>query len=757
MPAPQGPTVSDALFSEVSKAELSHRGWRMLKDRIFGAVMGVGGVTVIVALVTIFFYLLWVVLPLFGSADLIPGREATLPASVNHLSLNETGEVRFVVEANGDYRFQLAADGAELAAGNLLPAGSSLVGGLPAYHDHGPLALALDGGRAQVVKPVYRLSFPDNQRRITPVVTFPLGVEPLKLLPSGSSIDQIAVASADDLTTLAASGTDGVVRLAHIKPAEGLLLDEDERSFDTEIVEVVKLQAPADHLLLDVDQQELYVVTGREASFYNIRNKSQPRLVETVQLVPPGVELTDIRFLAGGTSLLVGDSRGHVAQWFPVRDEANNFRLTLVREFTDLKRPIRRIEPEYFRKGFVAIDIDGGLAVYHTTAERTLLTAETGIAEASALTISPRAHTLVVVAADGHSREFELHNRHPEVSFKSLWAKVWYEGRAQPEFIWQSSSASSDFEPKFSLTPLTFGTLKAAFYAMLFAVPLAILGAIYTAYFMHPRLRSVVKPSIEIMAALPTVILGFLAGLWLAPLIESHLIGFFLAMLLMPISVALASLVWSQAPASVQQLVKPGREILLLIPLLIATLWLSMEVSQPIEQLFFGGNLPRWLGTELGISYEQRNSLVVGIAMGFAVIPNIYSISEDAIFAVPRHLTTGSLALGATPWQTMARVVLLTASPGIFSAVMIGLGRAVGETMIVLMATGNTPVMDFSIFEGFRALSANIAVEMPESEVNSTHYRVLFLAALVLFLVTFLFNTVAEIVRQRLRQRYGNL
>ncbi|MGE3773877.1 MAG: ABC transporter permease subunit, partial [Gammaproteobacteria bacterium] len=143
--------------------------------------------------------------------------------------------------------------------------------------------------------------------------------------------------------------------------------------------------------------------------------------------------------------------------------------------------------------------------------------------------------------------------------------------------------------------------------------------------------------------------------------------------------------------------------------------------------------------------------------MGFAVIPNIFSISEDAIFAVPRQLTTGSLALGATPWQTMARVVLLTASPGIFSAVMIGLGRAVGETMIVLMSTGNTPVMDPSIFQGFRALSANIAVEMPESEVDSTHYRVLFLAALVLFLVTFLFNTVAEIVRQRLRRRYGNL
>lgn len=749
--------MPDALFSDVSKAELSHRGWRMIKDRIFGAVMGVGGVTVIIALVTIFFYLLWVVLPLFKSAELTAGREDALPPTLNHLSLNETGEVRFAVDANGDYRFQLTADGSELGAGKLLPAGSRLVAGLPAYHDHGPLPLALDGGRVLVAKPVYRVTFPDNQRRIVPSVGFPLGAEPLQLLPAGGTIDQIAIASADDLTTIAASDVDGVLRLAHIKPVQGLLLDEDERSFETEVVEVARLQAPADHLLIDVDQQELYVVTGHEVSFYNIRNKSQPKLVETVQIVPPGVELTDVRFLAGGTSLLVGDSRGHVAQWFPVRDEANNFRLTLVREFTALTRPIQRIEPEYFRKGFVAIDVDGGLAVYHTTAERTLLTAETGIAGASALAISPRAHALVAVAADGRSREFELDNEHPEVSFKSLWAKVWYEGRAQPEFIWQSSSASSDFEPKFSLTPLTFGTIKAAFYALFFAVPLAILGAIYTAYFMHPRLRAVVKPSIEIMAALPTVILGFLAGLWLAPLIESHLVGFFISMFLMPLSVALASLAWSQAPAGVQRLVKPGREILLLIPLLIAALWLSMAVSQPIEQIFFGGNLPRWLGTEFGMTYEQRNSLVVGIAMGFAVIPNIFSISEDAIFAVPRQLTTGSLALGATPWQTMARVVLLTASPGIFSAVMIGLGRAVGETMIVLMSTGNTPIMDLSIFEGFRALSANIAVEMPESEVNSTHYRVLFLAALVLFLVTFLFNTVAEIVRQRLRQRYGNL
>ena len=124
---------------------------------------------------------------------------------------------------------------------------------------------------------------------------------------------------------------------------------------------------------------------------------------------------------------------------------------------------------------------------------------------------------------------------------------------------------------------------------------------------------------------------------------------------------------------------------------------------------------------------------------------------------MPRHLSNGSLALGATPWQTLVGVVLPTASPGIFSALMIGFGRAVGETMIVLMATGNTPIMDLNVFEGMRTLAANLAVEVAETEVGSTHYRVLFLAALVLFLFTFALNTAAEVVRQRLRRRYSAL
>jgi phosphate transport system permease protein len=352
---------------------------------------------------------------------------------------------------------------------------------------------------------------------------------------------------------------------------------------------------------------------------------------------------------------------------------------------------------------------------------------------------------------------WDVENKHPEVSWSSLWNEVWYENYDEPDYIWQSSAATNDFEPKMSLTPLAFGTIKAALYAMLFAIPLAICGAIYTAYFMAPEWRRKVKPVIELMEALPTVIIGFLAGLFLAPFIEANLPGVFTILIVLPVGILLFGFTWANLPKAIRHRVPDGWDAALLIPVLLFLVWLSMTMATPIEQSFFGGDMRTWISNDLGINFDQRNALVVGIAMGFAVIPSIFSIAEDAIFSVPKHLSHGSLALGATPWQTLVRVVMPTASPGIFSAVMIGMGRAVGETMIVLMATGNTPVMDWNIFEGMRTLSANIAVEVAESEVHSTHYRVLFLAAFVLFMFTFVVNTVAELIRQRLRNKYGSL
>jgi phosphate transport system permease protein len=152
-------------------------------------------------------------------------------------------------------------------------------------------------------------------------------------------------------------------------------------------------------------------------------------------------------------------------------------------------------------------------------------------------------------------------------------------------------------------------------------------------------------------------------------------------------------------------------------------------------------------------TYDQRNALVVGFVMGFAIIPVIYTLADDALSTVPEHLRGASLGAGATPWQTTVRIVVPTAMSGLFSALMIGMGRAVGETMIVLMAAGNTPIMSMNIFEGFRTLAANLAVELQEAPKDGMHYRVLFLSALVLFAMTFVVNTIAEAVRLRFRRR----
>jgi len=137
------------------------------------------------------------------------------------------------------------------------------------------------------------------------------------------------------------------------------------------------------------------------------------------------------------------------------------------------------------------------------------------------------------------------------------------------------------------------------------------------------------------------------------------------------------------------------------------------------------------------------------------VVPIIFTMAEDALSNVPASLKSAALALGASKWQTVRKVILPAAGAGIFAGVMLGLGRAIGETMIVLMATGNTPLLDWSPFNGFRAMSANIAVEMPEAPVGGTLFHVLFLTALLLFAFTFILNTVSSIIGERLRKKYA--
>ncbi|GMR19882.1 MAG: ABC transporter permease subunit [Gammaproteobacteria bacterium] len=751
--------MPDSQASILTTSMKRHR-WRRSVDRLATISMGLGGGIVIVAIVMIFFYLLYVVAPIFAPADMKELKQYSLPAATAGktllLAIEEQNEVALRLTDRGQAVFFKTGSGEVILTKALLGDRASPSSFAIGRTSHAAFAYGLTNGRVVVARHVYNVTYPDDQKLVTPKVEYPLGQQALRVDTKNRPLLQLALEQNEEQTTIVAFTDDKRLILVNIKKEENLL---DEEVATTEITRSTLANADdVKHMLIDPEQQILYTTSenGR-ITVFDIRDKAEPTLLERKRVVPANERITNFRFLTGGISLLIVSSEGVISQWFPVRSEDNTPVLTRIREFEKSDRLITDVDVEQRRKGFITADERGNVRVFHATAKRLLLDETISENALTHVSISPRSDRLLAEDIRGQIVSWQVNNEHPEISWAVLWGKVWYESYKKPSFTWQSSSASNDFEPKYSLVPLSFGTLKAAFYAMLFAIPLSIMGAIYTAYFMAPAMRAYVKPTIEIMEALPTVILGFLAGLWLAPLIEHYLPGVFLMLIVLPIATFLFGYAYHCLPGYIRNRIPEGWDAALLIPVLLLSGWLAMGLSQPTEQILFNGNMRLWLSTSLGLDFDQRNSLVVGIAMGIAVIPTIFSITEDAIFSVPKHLTLGSLALGATPWQSLVRVVLLTASPGIFSAIMIGMGRAVGETMIVLMATGNTPVMDFSIFQGMRTLAANIAVEIPETEVGSTHYRVLFLAALVLFMFTFAFNTVAELVRQRLRRKYSSL
>lgn len=731
---------------------------RMIVDKLAQWGIGFGGISVILAVCLIFFYLLYEVAPLFAPASSKQIHEYSLPSENRGALLldgiEEQNEVHMKLFQDGFVYFNAISDGKEIDKVELpLGPGQKVISATKASNRFDDILLGLSDGAVLPIKIKYNIVYPDNVKTVVPKVEYPFGEEGIEL-DTDHPLHKISYALGEDNLTVV--GLDAANKLHRVTYSiqssfmgDGMTLEEDR----TQILPLTGY--PVVDLKVDPMQRWLYIAEeGGVIEVYSLEADDGDEKYQTVNATNHK-EITSFEFLLGGISLLVGDETGNISQWFLVRNENNDYHLTNIRSFKHSDKKIVLIEPEHRRKGFIAVDSVGELAFYNTTAETVALKGAMVEGSVDAIAISPRGNGLLIESGN-KAHYFEIKNKHPEVSFKALWGKVWYENHEKPKFIWQSSAANNDFEPKFSLTPLAFGTFKAAFYAMLLAMPLAICGAIFTAYFMAPELRTKVKPGIELMEALPTVILGFLAGLWLAPLVEEKLPGIFAVLFLVPISVLVFAYFWSLMPEKVRWFVPDGWEPALLVPVVLLSGAVAMGLSDPLENTFFGGDMRAWL-TDHGIPFDQRNALIVGLAMGFAVIPTIFSITEDAIFAVPKHLTQGSLALGASPWQTLVRVVLPTASPGIFSAVMIGFGRAVGETMIVLMATGNTPIMEMNIFEGFRTLSANIAVEMPEAEVASSHFRILFLAGLVLFIFTFLLNTSAEMVRQHLRKKYGSL
>ncbi|MFO7813013.1 MAG: ABC transporter permease subunit, partial [Pelovirga sp.] len=574
------------------------------------------------------------------------------------------------------------------------------------------------------------------------------------------------------------------------------------------------------------------------------RNLNDLAVAEELSLIPDGdATLTALSFLIGRTTLVAGDSQGRLSAWFRTRPEgtgtSDGSKLTQVHDLGQGPGEVVALAPSTRSRLLAAGYGDGTVRTYHVTSDQLLVEEKTGQGAVAAVALAPRDNLVTALVPSG-LMGWHLDNKHPSATWKTLFGKVHYEGMNEPGYVWQSTGGTDDFEPKYSLVPLIYGTLKATFFSMLFGVPLALLAAIYTSEFLEDkRLKAQVKPLVELMESLPTVVLGFLAALVFAVFVEEKTAGVLAAFITVPLCFSLTAYLFLLLP--IDKFVRFSRFrfyiiILLSLPMGVMTADLLGPV---LENTLFAGDIKAWLDGQVGTgtggwfllflplvstvliviyglfvnpwlrnktagltrfatvmaeiakycigivivgavswliatsltlagidvrgdfpftgqimgTYVQRNALIVGFVMGFAIIPAVYTIAEDALSSVPEHLRAGSLSSGASPWQTAIRIIIPTAASGLFSAVMLGLGRAVGETMIVLMATGNTPVMEMNIFNGFRTLSANIAVELPEAVIYGTHFRILFLAALTLFLLTFTINTIAEVIRQRFRKR----
>jgi phosphate transport system permease protein len=683
--------------------------------------------------------------PLFGAARLTPGVPVSLPTGATTaepgfrgFGVDEYRRYLFVVEPDARVAFYGLSDG-QLALEFPVPglAPGSVVRSSSRSHLGHYLAAGTDTGAVALMQVFYTPKYERERLSGLDVMVRDRGVA--KVDPAGRPVREVSYLEQDGHKHVAAIVGDDEVAMWRT---------DDEGAEHQALVKV----APGQRVThVRVGRNGVAVATTDTGRMYHwLFDEETPRLTDVSPVADEPI--TAVEFLIGGSSLVVGTASGQVTGWFRAAMPDGVEAMVKAHVFEPQGSAVVAFASSPRERTFAAAGADGSMVLRHQTSGRTLARLDQ-VGRATMMVVAPKADTLYAMR-DGAVLPLALDNPHPEVNWHALLGRVWYEGYAQPEYVWQSTGATDDFESKLSLMPLIFGTVKGTLYAMLFAVPLSVLGALYTSQFVHPSLKAKVKPTVEIMAALPSVVIGFLAGLYLAAVIEKNLVAVFLMFGLMPIFGTAGVFLWRALPLGWSQRLRAGTEVFVIVPLLLLAGWVSLQIGPTVEGWIFAGDARSWLQTALGLTYDQRNCLVVGLAMGFAVIPIIFTISEDAFTSVPSSLTAASLALGASRWQTAVRVVLPTASPGVFSAIMVGFGRAVGETMIVLMATGNTPVMDWSIFNGIRTLSANIAVEIPEAPYGGTLYRTLFLAAALLFVMTFIVNTIAEVIRQRLRERY---
>jgi phosphate transport system permease protein len=740
----------------------SRRDLSRIRERLIAFGIRAGGMTIILSILSMFILMAAMALPLWRPARLEVSARFSLPAvipeavgrKVMAIGGDEHRRIGFVLDGDGVFHFLDLINGRPVV--NLTISAISTARVTSIWQSRDGRFMAIGTARGEAV--IGSVSFPSRPSAagsvLMPTIDF-------------STVCQLDTA-AQPIVAIAFCGE---------APADffvaGITADrrivtyarEKARNLLSEGIETVHRQwlptpeARPTHLAVGDSRDALFIGCDNGTLIqYWVENKTRLAFAATHSVSHQ--RITSLGFLCGGRSLVAGDAMGHSNVFFSTldADSKSGRRFRLAHRLPELDGPIALQTASARNRTSLAASVSGDIGLFFSTNERLLYRGHLTDSPPTHAIFTPKADGLLIVDAQQNMYQVALDNPHPEANWQAFFGKIWYEGYDRPAYVWQSSGGSDDVEAKLSLVPLVFGTLKGTLGALLFALPLALGSALYVSQFMNPHRRKVVKPAIEMMAALPSVVLGFLAALWLAPLMQKIMPAILLMILMLPALTILSAFAWTWL-RDVMPFTRAiqGKEWFFLIPVLLAGIWLCLQLNGAIENLLFAGDFKQWLVDAADLTYDQRNAFVVGLAMSFAVIPIVFTISEESLANVPSSLAAASLALGATPWQTTLRVVLPTASPGILSAIMIGFGRAVGETMIVLMATGNTPIMNFNIFDGFRTLAANIAVEIPEAPVGGTLFRALFLMALLLFLMSFVVNTIADIVRQRMRQKYSHL
>lgn len=718
---------------------------RRFHDRLTYGVVSVGGALVLMTLLVMFFYLSYAVLPLFRSPSITPSAAVPWNASsqasadIRVMGIDPALTAGFFIDAHGQGWTQTRRGGGTLGVKLMMnvAALSAAGGGQPLY------LLSDQRGNGRIAG----VQFAAGGDAI-PAWVFPFGESLFPLSDDGRPVRYQTLAQpAADRAVAAAQTASGRIVIVRFGPA-GVL---QRAGFMPE-------ESALDELKLSPDGRLLYLLAGNQLSLYQLSDDGQAQLRQRQALASQGA--AQITLLPAVGSLLVLDASRRLSLWFDVADERGHH-LERILEFTGRVPEGAQILPSARRQVFGVLSPQGDFSLYGVRQSVPLMQSRLAGAQRAAFSpisvetgdgggaIDGREESVITLDEHGW-RLWRLDTAFATISWRTLTQKIHYQGYPAPAWVWQSTSADGLDSGKYSLVPLLAGTLKAAGYAMLFATPLALAAAMYTAWFMSPALRRFVKPTMEIVGAVPSVVIGLIAGLWLAPYFSRVLSGILLLPLLLPLVVLTLGWGLSRLPALRRARFAAGWECLLLMPVVALVVWLAYRLSPWLDGVLFGESMSSWLGDD----YNPLNALVVGAAMGFALVPAMFSLAEDALFNVPARLIQGSLALGATPWQTLVGVTLPSASAGLFSAFIIGFGRAIGETMIVLMASGNLPRVDGSLFQGLRALAANIAIELPEAAQNGAHYRILLLTALVLFVFVFLINTLAEALRLRLRAHY---